>query len=503
MARRGSGILLHITSLPSPYGIGDLGPSAYAFADFLLETKQAYWQILPLSPTDPVRGNSPYSCASAFAGNSLVISPDQMIQDGLLTEDEVEPFREAATDQVDYAGAIECKKGLLQAGYHRFRKRGSKTEYQRFCAEHASWLEDFAAFVAIKAHFGGGAWGEWPAEIRQRQKGALASLKSSLSDEIERDKFVQFLFFKQWSSLKEYCNAGGIRIIGDVPIYVSDDSADAWSNPDIFKLDEEKRPIVVAGVPPDYFSKTGQLWGNPLYRWDVLKENRYSWWVERMAHALNLFDIVRIDHFRGFAAYWEVPAGEKTAVNGRWVEAPAADFFETLARRFPRLPIVAEDLGVITPDVREIMRRFEFPGMKVLLFAFGDDNPRNPYLPHNYSKNCVVYTGTHDNNTVRGWFEAEARPEEKKRLLRYLGCEAPAQALHRELIRLAMMSVANTAIFPMQDVLGLGDEARMNRPSVTNGNWGWRLMPEQMTSALRTKLLEMTEVYGRSDAGGE
>jgi len=326
----------------------------------------------------------------------------------------------------------------------------------------------------------------------------LGWAKKEFHEKAEMERFLQYMFFKQWSSLKNYCNGKGIQIIGDIPIYVEHDSADVWTHPEIFKLDEAKRPFAIAGVPPDYFSETGQLWGNPVYRWDVLREKGYYWWVQRMERNLKLCDVLRIDHFRGLVAYWEVSATENTAINGRWIEAPAMDFLNRLTRKFPFLPIIAEDLGLITPDVREIMHHFDLPGMKVLLFAFGEDLPTNPYIPHNLPKNCVAYTGTHDNNTIRGWFEGEEAPEDKKRLLRYLGRDVPIEELHWELIRLLMMSAANTAIFPMQDILGLGEEARMNRPATLEGNWQWRMLPDLLTPELSSRLLEMTEMYGRA-----
>jgi 4-alpha-glucanotransferase len=326
----------------------------------------------------------------------------------------------------------------------------------------------------------------------------LKQLENELHHKIEEEKFLQYLFYQQWLGLKDYCNQRGIQIFGDIPIYVIHDSADVWANPELFDLDDAGYPSAVAGVPPDYFSETGQLWGNPLYRWDRLRETGYAWWITRMAHNARHLDLVRVDHFRGFVGYWEVPAGEDSAINGRWVEAPADDFFNTLLKRFPRLPIIAEDLGVITPDVREIMHRFDLPGMKVLLFAFGDDLATNPYIPHNLPRNCVIYTGTHDNNTVRGWLEREATSETKQRLVQYLGREVSVERIHWELIRVAMMSVADMAIFPMQDILGLGESARMNRPATTQGNWQWQLVPEQLTPALAANLLEITEVYGRA-----
>lgn len=499
---RASGILLHITSLPSSYGIGDLGPGACAFADFLAGAHQSYWQILPAGPTDPACGNSPYSSTSAFAGSHLIISTDLMVEDGLLTRDEAGTFTMPDRERIDYAAVTRNKERILDLGFERWRQVLDRAEFDRFCAANAAWLEDFAEFVALKSAHGGRDWGRWPAQIRQRASDSLRSARAEMSVQIERDKFCQFLFFRQWARLKRYCNQRGIRIIGDVPIYVSYDSSDAWSNPDLFKLDSEGKPTAVAGVPPDYFSKTGQLWGNPVYRWDALEASRYRWWVARMAHSLSLFDTVRIDHFRGFVAYWEVPAGEATAVNGRWVEAPAMDFLEVLSARFPDLPVIAEDLGVITPDVKAVIRRFGLSGMKVLQFAFGDDDPDQPYLPHNFEPDCVVYTGTHDNNTLRGWFETEARPDEKRRLLRYLGTRAVPERLHWEVIRLAMMSVARKAIFPVQDILGLGADSRMNLPSALDGNWNWRLLPGQLAPDVQRDLAEMTRIYGRGGRQG-
>jgi 4-alpha-glucanotransferase len=494
--KRASGILLHITSLPSLFGIGDMGPEAFRFSDFLAESKQGFWQILPLNPIDPAYGNSPYHTIAAFAGNPLLISPEVMVQDGLLVKKDVEA-REYPKGRVDYDTVIAYKTSLFRLAYERLAQVTDHEAYQRFCSENASWLDDFSLFAALKAHFKGRAWNEWPVEARDREAGALQSLKKDLHDGIERARFLQYLFFRQWFVLKQYCNEKGIQIIGDMPIYVDYDSVDVWTQPEIFKLDENKRLVAMAGVPPDYFSATGQLWGNPVYQWDKLKERRYGWWVRRMGHMLRLFDVVRIDHFRGLVAYWEVPAGEQTAVNGKWVKAPAADFFNTLFRRFPSLPVIAEDLGVITPDVKEVMRRFELAGMKVLLFAFGEDNPLHPYLPHTYEKNTVVYTGTHDNNTIRGWVEKEAKAEDKERLFRYLGREISAHDLPWELIRLAMMSVADLAIIPVQDILGLGAEARMNQPGTGAGNWEWQLLPGQLTPTLAEQLRTMTQIYGR------
>jgi 4-alpha-glucanotransferase len=498
MDKRGSGILLHVSSLPSPYGIGDLGPQAYGFADFLGQARQRYWQILPLNPTNPLYGNSPYSSISAFAGNTLLISPDLLFEEGLLSREDLEPIPPLPETRCDFSTVIPYKERLLEQAYLHFTRGGRGREsLEAFSLENASWLEDFSLFVIMKRRLDGKAWDQWPKEWRDRNLESLKAMKKECQDQLEKEKFCQYLFFKQWHLLKTYCQQKNVRLFGDLPIYVSFDSADVWANPGLFKLGKEKRPTFVSGVPPDYFSETGQLWGNPVYRWNVLRKNGFRWWIERMAHHLKLFDALRIDHFRGLVAYWEIPANEKTAINGKWVKVPVNDFLNTLKRHFPFLPIVAEDLGVITPDVREVMNRFALPGMKVLVFAFGEDHPMHPYLPHTYEKNFLVYTGTHDNNTVCGWFEREASPDDKRRLFRYLGREVSAEDAPWALIRLAMMSVANMVIVPMQDILGLGEEARMNRPSVPHGNWEWRLLSEQITPSVSQRLLEMTETYGR------
>jgi 4-alpha-glucanotransferase len=497
MKRRGSGILLHITSLSSPFGIGDLGPEAYRFVDFLVEAKQSFWQLLPINPTAPVYYNSPYHSTSAFAGNPLFISLALLVKEGLLDKNEFEPLPDFPGNKVDYQGVIDFKEVLFHQAYERFKTKRND-DYERFCAQESPWLNDFSLFAALKLHGEGRAWSEWPRDLRDRDPKALRSAEHDLIDAINRENFLQYIFFKQWSALKEYCCQKNIQVIGDIPIYVQHDSADVWSHPEFFKLDENKRPFVVAGVPPDYFSKTGQRWGNPVYNWDMLKQKGYGWWIERIAYNLKKFDFIRIDHFRGFKGYWEIPAGEKTAINGRWVEAPAMDFFTQLTKKFACLPIIAEDLGIITPDVREVMSHFEFSGMKILLFAFGKDLPTNPYIPHNLPQNCVAYTGTHDNNTIRGWFNTEATPEDKKRLFQYLGREVPINELNWEMIRLLMMSPANAIIIPMQDILGLDEEARMNTPATLTGNWEWKLLPDHLNPSLAKSLRDITEIYGRA-----
>jgi 4-alpha-glucanotransferase len=497
MKRRGSGILLHITSLPSLYGIGDLGPAAFRFADFLAEAKQQYWQVLPLNPTQLVHHNSPYHACSAFALNPLFISLEFLIQDGLLESSDMEPLPGFSAEKVDYPRVASYKENCLSIAYERFKAKSKSGDYERFCRQNSCWLDDFALFVALKSHFGTSEWSEWPQEFKDRNPESLRLAGLELLDRVEQEKFRQYVFCKQWFELKTYCNENGVKFIGDIPIYVTYDSADVWVHPDMFKLDADKRPSVVAGVPPDYFSETGQLWGNPVYNWEVLRQKDYRWWIQRIRHNLNLFDYVRLDHFRGFVKYWEVPVDEKTAENGQWINASAYRFFDTLFRRFPCLPVIAEDLGVITSDVREVLNYFEFPGMKVLMFAFGKDFPSSVFLPHNYVKTCVAYTGTHDNNTLRGWYENEATADMKSKLRQYIGGQYDEDQLHWEMIRLLMMSPANTVIIPMQDVLGLGSNARMNQPATHEGNWQWRLSPQLITQTLISRILALTETYER------
>lgn len=498
MDKRGSGILLHFTSLPSAFGVGDLGPWAYRFADFLAESKQRLWQCLPLNPTECEFGNSPYHSTSAFAFNPLLISPELLVHDGFLSREELEPLPVFPQERVDYPAVTAYKKRLFSCAFRRFRAGNEPVGYRDFCERNRSWLNHFALFAALKAFHGGTVWCDWPEAHRNAWVEAPETLPDGVSSCMEEVKFLQYLFFLQWSNLKSYCNLKGILLLGDVPIYVVHDSADVWVHPEIFNLDPvTARPLTVAGVPPDYFSKTGQLWGNPVYRWEVLKENGYAWWIKRIAHNLKLFDLLRLDHFRGFAEYWEVPGGALDAVKGRWVKGPAENFFEALTAAFPDLPVIAEDLGTITPDVWDMRDRFGFPGMKVLLFAFGPDLPENLYAPHNHTEWSVVYTGTHDNNTVRGWFDGEASAEDKSRLCQYLGRDVKAETAHWELIRLAMMSVARIAVFPMQDILGLGEEARMNLPASDQGNWSWRLDSTRLSTSLTKELCRMTELYGR------
>ncbi len=497
MGERRSGILLHISSLPAEFGIGDLGPAAYAFAEFLERAGQRLWQVLPLNPTEPAYGNSPYHSVSSFAYNPVLVSPQELVREGLIHARDL-PSKDAFSQgKAAYSRAAKLRDGLFSLAHERFKDHSDREDYEAFCVEHAHWVDDFALFVALKARFQGLPWTAWPAGLRERDSKDLDSARRTLEREVDRERFIQYLFHRQWRALRSFCHERNIALIGDMPIYVVLDSVDVWVAPHLFKLDERKRPTAVAGVPPDYFSDTGQLWGNPVYRWDVLREEGYDWWIRRIRHNLSLYDWVRVDHFRGFVGYWEIPAEEKTAINGRWVDAPANDFFECVLREIPGASIMAEDLGVITEEVRGIMDRFVFPGMKVLVFAFGSDVPSNPYAPHNHVKHCVVYTGTHDNNTARGWFEEEATEEDRFRLARYVGHGVTSESVHQDLMRLAMASVADTAILSMPDVLGLGGEHRMNRPATRKGNWEWRMTPGAAGSDLARRLRDMTELYGR------
>ncbi|MBE0431925.1 4-alpha-glucanotransferase [candidate division WOR-3 bacterium] len=496
--KRGSGILMHVTSLPSPYGIGDLGPEAYNFVDFLVRARQRYWQVLPLIQANYRGEYSPYNCMSAFADNKYLISPDMLLRTGLLKKSELGRAPGFPRRRVNFGKAIRFKEGIFRIAHERFGRTGHTSEsYMRFCAENSVWLDDFALFTVLNDQDPVHTWLAWPAAVRRRDRRILQSLRNALRKDIERERFLQYIFFSQWQALRNYCNERHVGVIGDLPIYVDHNSADVWSHPELFKLDRGLRPLYLSGVPPDYFSRDGQLWGNPVYDWREMRRTGFRWWRQRFASAMELYDYVRLDHFRGFVAYWQVRAGARTARRGKWVKAPAADLLTMLRRQSRRLPLIAEDLGTITPDVREVMARFGLPGMKVLLFAFGDGDPDNPYLPHNHVENCVVYTGTHDNNTVRGWYEEEATDAEKHRLHAYLGRRVSTRRVHEEFVRLAMSSVAETVIIPMQDILGLGGRARMNRPATTTRNWQWRLMHGSITPSVIGWLRSMTESYGR------
>jgi 4-alpha-glucanotransferase len=493
---RANGILLHPTSLPSPYGVGELGSGAKRFIDFLAETAQQFWQVLPLGPT--AYGNSPYMCYSAIAGNALLISLEILHEDGLLSREAIGLMEHFPHDRVEYDQVFAAKIPLLRQAFATFTVQGSEASHAalaEFARSKAHWLDDYALFMALKTEQQNAPWYDWPVELAQRQPAAIAAANARLEDEIQFHRFVQFEFFRQWQVLKTYANDKRIQIIGDIPIYVAHDSADVWANSENFQLDATGHPAQMAGVPPDYFSETGQLWGNPVYDWEYLQKTKFAWWIQRFEDLLTYVDWIRIDHFRGFEAYWAVPGGEETAIKGEWLLAPGMEFFEQLDKQLGQLPILAEDLGVITPEVEALRDRFEFPGMKVLHFAFGSD-PGNAFLPFNYPRNCVVYTGTHDNNTTIGWWN-ELGEWERNNLLIHLG-SVSEDGIQWDLIRQAMGSIANLSIIPMPDVLGLGSESRMNMPGVATGNWAWRYQEEALTEDLRQRLNTLTHRFGRA-----
>ena len=496
---RRSGILLHPTSLPGRFGIGDLGDVAYRFVDFLAAAGQTYWQVLPLSPTG--YGDSPYQGLSAFAGNPLLISPEKLVESGHLSEADLRDVPAFPAERVDFGQVIQYKTALLDRAFANFRAQAPETQRQafsRFCVEQAFWLNDFALFMALKATRLQ-PWYDWEREIVIRQPEALAHWQEALADEIEGQKYRQWQFFEQWLAVKHYANERGIRIIGDIPIFVARDSVDVWANPHLFHLDENLQPTVVSGVPPDYFSETGQLWGHPHYRWEVMARDGYAWWITRFRMAFTQADVVRIDHFRGFYNYWEVPAGEATAVRGRWVYGPGADLFRAVTAALGEVAIIAEDLGDFDQESRAgvdaLRAEFGYPGMKVLQFAFGG-GPTDPFLPHNFTRDFVVYTGTHDNDTIVGWYQETSTEAEREYARKYLNTDGSDIAW--DLIRLAWASVANTAITTAQDLLSLGHSARMNTPSTTGApNWCWRLLPDALTDEIAARLKELTAIYGR------
>jgi 4-alpha-glucanotransferase len=471
MKKRKSGLLLHITSLPSEYGTGDLGPEAYKFADFLARAKQSFWQILPLNPPADMQDKySPYDSYSAFAGNTTLISPELLYRQGLLSKADLRDCPKFPETKVEYPKVISYKAKLLNIAWENFAKRPRRRDYEKFCLENKIWLDDYSLFMALREHFHGKLWRDWPVELRERWTRPLAAIKTRLGDSINRQKCLQYLFFSQWSDLKQYCARLGIEIIGDVPIYVSYDSADVWANPEIFQLNRYRNPEFVSGVPPDLFSKTGQLWGNPVFNWLVLKKTNYSWWLERIRHNLAMFDRVRIDHFRGFFRYWRVLAGDKTAKNGKWMKGPGWHFLDLVFRHFPKKSIIVEDLGYITPDIKEYVASRGLAGMRVLQFGFGGNPKTNSHYPANHIENSICYTGTHDNNTIVGW-RNEIDAKQKARLIECLGHRPALKDFNWEMIQLAFESVANLAIIPVQDILGLGTEGRMNHPAKTKGNW--------------------------------
>ncbi len=494
--KRSSGILLHITSLPSPFGIGDMGPEAYEFVDFLEASGIKYWQMLPLTPTDAAYSHSPYSSYSAFAGNTLLISPELLEKEGFIDLHNFSIPEINHPDKINFQKVSLFKEEVLEAAYHDFkRNKTSLKKFIAFCKIHMHWLDNYSLYKVLHDEFKT-HWVSWPLPYRDRDLEALEQAEKDLSIGIEMVKFNQFLFFSQWKQLSSYSNKNQVQLIGDIPIYVNHDSADCWANPQYFKLNKLKQPSKISGVPPDYFSETGQLWGTPVYNWKRLKSNRYDWWIQRIKQNLLLFDVVRLDHFRGFSAYWEVPAGDKTAENGKWVKTPGNDLFRTLQMEFPKMPFIAEDLGSLDQGVYDLIADFNFPGMNVLLFAFGDDKAKNPYLPFNHLPHSIVYTGTHDNNTARGWFEG-ADPLPKRHLKEYIGKNITNKNVHKHFHRMALASVSKLAIIPMQDILGLGREAVMNIPGSTQGNWKWRLTYKQLTNRKAAELKALNALYGR------
>jgi 4-alpha-glucanotransferase len=497
---RSSGILFHITSLPGEYGIGDMGPEAYKWVDALVKAGCTYWQLLPLGPTG--YGDSPYQCFSAFAGNPYIISPILLEKDGFLSKKVISEHPEFPDDRVDYAKIISWKLEILDVAYAEFVTSASpekKKSLEEFKEQNADWLDNYALFMAIKDANHAVSWRKWPEELKMRKKDALEKFKSQNATNIQRHVFRQFLFYRQWSQLKKYANDHDIRIIGDLPIFVAEDSSDAWANPELFYFDENLDPTVVAGVPPDYYSSTGQLWGNPLYLWEYHRETGYEWWIKRVKAILNQVDIIRIDHFRGFVDYWEIPAGMPTAEIGKWKPGPGEDFFLALRKALGALPIIAEDLGQLNPQVFELRDKLGLPGMKILQFAFGNE-PTDDFFPHNYPRNCVAYTGTHDNDTALGWYLG-ASEHQRENCIKYLAGQEDCIAW--DMIRGIWSSVASFAISPMQDFLGLDNSARMNYPGNPSGNWDWRMPPLAVSERLVSRIREYNYLYNRLNIAQE
>ena len=494
MDKRAAGILMPITSLPSEYGIGCFSKSAYDFVDWLKEAGQSYWQILPLGPTS--YGDSPYQSFSTFAGNPYFISLKALVEEGVLTKedcDKVSWGRRA--DSVDYEKIYKGRYKLLRKAYEN-SNTSENPDYQKFVTENSWWLSDYALFMAVKDQFGGVEWTKWAEDIRLRWANAMDYYRRELYFDIEFQQYMQFKFYEQWMKLKKYANEKGIQIIGDIPIYVAMDSADTWAHPELFQLDEENVPVAVAGCPPDGFSATGQLWGNPLYRWDYHRNTGYQWWISRLSYVFRLYDVVRIDHFRGFDEYYSIPYGDKTAEFGHWEKGPGMDLFRALEKNLGKLDVIAEDLGLLTDSVIEMVEESGFPGMKVLQFAF-DENEDSPYLTHRYERNCIVYTGTHDNETTRGWFRNLSQ-HDRNFARAYIGCEGKHEtAAVWSMIRAAMSSVADRCVIPVQDYLCLGNEARINEPSTLGDNWKWRMKKGQLNETIIQKIYKMTKLYGR------
>jgi len=498
--KRGAGILLHISSLSSHFGIGDLGPEAKTFADFLKRTNQQYWQLLPLNPTEQGQGHSPYSSISSRAGNTLLISPELLAKDGVLDAAELKEYYLPQKGKTNYAEVERVKAEIFEKAWQNYQQgEGAelKRPYEQFCKKEAYWMDDFAIYMLLKQQNESQPWFNWAEEYKLRDKKILKKLVEENKEELDKIKWLQFLFSKQWHELRNYCNSLGIKFFGDLPFYISYDSVDVWSNRELFSLDKEGKMIGVAGVPPDAFSEDGQLWGMPVFLWDVLKKTGYEWWIERFKKNMELFDLLRLDHFRAFADYWEVAADEKTAKKGEWKPGPRANLFIAVEKALGKLAFIAEDLGEINDAVYELRDEFNFPGMKILQFAFGEEMPQSPYIPHNYSENFVAYTGTHDNNTIRGWYRQEGK-DNHEQLNKYFGRKLSEDDIPEVMCRLAYASVAKIAILPLQDVLGLDEIARMNIPASGENNWAWRLLPGQISRHAETMLKEWTMLYGRA-----
>ena len=497
---RSAGVLLHITSLPSAFGTGDLGPAAFAFADFLSRARQKYWQVLPLNPTEKEQHYSPYSATSAMAGNMLLISPEALVADDLLTEEQIAPFRRPVKKKAAFKKAKAIREELLDIAYSNFQKNNPPSlvsEFQKFCNIEAYWLNDYVLYVLLKKENNGTPWHQWPESFRLRNRTALNDFIKLHHDELSKEKWLQFIFFYQWHRVKDYCNESGIKIFGDLPFYVSYDSADVWANQELFKLNEQGGMTGIAGVPPDYFNENGQLWGMPVFRWEKLKKTKYEWWIKRISKNVELFDLIRLDHFRAFSSYWEVPSGETTAINGKWKKGPGALFFEEVKNALGKLPFVAEDLGDIDENVYQLRDQFALPGMKVIQFAFGENMSTSEHIPHNYNTQFIAYTGTHDNNTTQGWYNNDISLEELKHVKVYVGNHVRKKNIHRELSKITYASVAETVILPMQDVMGLGEKARMNMPATTGSNWLWRMAPGNFAKD-RKRLKKWTKLYNRN-----
>jgi 4-alpha-glucanotransferase len=500
--KRQSGILLHPTSLPNNQGIGTIGKEAKDFLDFCCQAGARLWQVCPLGPTG--YGDSPYQCFSSVAGNPMLVDLEDLVKRGFLHGTDLAPLAALPRDRVDFGSLIPKKWDLLRKAYNAYKLQSSGStrdgainaaRFDVYCRDNKTWLPDFALFMALKGHFGGASWNTWPLDIRNREPVALSTYQAQLDEEIRFNMFVQWIFASQWNDLHAYAKDRGIHILGDMPIFVAIDSSDVWTRRDLFQLDEVGNPLAVAGVPPDYFSPTGQLWGNPLYNWDAMHAENYQWWIDTIAQKLAMYDYLRIDHFRGFAAYWSVPFGDLTAINGKWIKAPGKELFRAVMGAIGSAPIIAEDLGLITPDVGELMEHFGFPGMKVLQFAF-DSSEDNDHVPHNYKPHSLVYTGTHDNDTVKGWYYG-AKEDDKVHTRKYLSISGSDRDIHWEFIRAAMSTVCNIAVIPVQDVLGCGREARMNLPGSMGGNWTWRYEQGELKTSMANRFRGLAKLYGR------